>query len=107
MFDPHRVQGIDHCIHHCWQRANRSRFARSFGAERVGRRRHSVKREFECRQVVGARHTVVHKRSREKLARFLIEGDILHYRLANALRPVMSCCCMALSAQENPISPGA
>ncbi len=47
--------------------------------------RHGMRRRFEHRQVVGARHRVVHERSREQLAGLAFEDRFLPQRLADAL----------------------
>jgi len=52
-------------------------------AEHVLRRRHIARVEVDLREIVGARHAVVHKRGRQQLAVLIIDGTLVE-RLANA-----------------------
>src|SRR6185437_15580079 len=60
-------------------------FAGAFDAERVAVGRHGVLLRHEIRQLVGMRHRVIHEGAGEELAVFG-EDDLLHQRLADALR---------------------
>src|SRR4030095_9538413 len=69
------------CVGTSWeatpQKARAPRGADALGAERFHLRRHLMGVHLEERQVVGARHRVVHERAGQELAGLAIVGQVL------------------------------
>ena len=93
---PHRLGRRRHCyvfrtdgsgdrVHHRGGRRDRAGFAAALDAERVGRAFGHRRLDGEGRQIVGARHRVVHQRSGDELAVAIIDRAF-QQRLADALR---------------------
>src|SRR5438270_6481468 len=79
------VERIDDRIDQRRRRTDGAGFARALDAERVRGARHVAGREAERRQIVGARHGVVHERAAEDLAAVLVIDGVLEHRLPESL----------------------
>ena len=85
MPNPERFQRIDQGVGDRRWRTDRPGLAAAFDAERVVRAQRRMRVDLERRQVVRARHAIVHERAGDELRRIVIDR-VLVERLADALR---------------------
>jgi hypothetical protein len=85
MGDAVRRQCVDHGVHHCGGRGDRTNLAAPFDAERIVPTTGTLRRHCEPWQVIGTRYAIIHKRAGEELAARRIIDAVLAQRLAGAL----------------------
>ena len=85
MLDAKLAERIDNRVDQGGRSADRARFAGAFDAERVSAARHDIVREFDPREVVGARQAVIGQRACQKLSGLGVEHGPLEHRLPHAL----------------------
>src|SRR5262245_23592637 len=86
MADANLGQRIHDGVHHGGWRADSTRFAAALRAEWVVRAGSDGLRDLERRQIVSARHGVVHVTAREQLSALAVVDAVLEQRLSDALR---------------------
>ena len=79
------VESVDDSVDDRGRRADSAGLARTLDAQWVGCRGHVMGGESEERNVVGARHGIVHERARKELAAVWIIDRMLKQSLADAL----------------------
>ena len=82
---PVGFERVDDGVDHRRRRADGRRFADALGPQRIERGLGNRFGDGEGREVVGARHGVIHQRAGQKLA-LVVEYDLFQQRLADALR---------------------
>src|SRR5258706_2777112 len=75
------AQRIEHRVHHRRHRADGSQLAAAFHAKQIGLARHTlVEAGLERRQVVGARHGVIHQRAGKQLPAVGVQRGLVERR---------------------------
>src|SRR5579863_4898841 len=81
LLDAKRRERVNNGVDHRGWCADRSCLTAAFDPERIVRAWSLFRADLEIRQVVGARHAVVHVGSRYKLAALLVVNAVLQQRL--------------------------
>src|SRR5882762_366706 len=83
--DAEQLQRVDEGVADRRHRADRAGFARALDAERVSPGRHRAGFAMDVRQIVGARHRVIHEGTGDELAGGWVEMDVLQQDLPGSL----------------------
>src|SRR4051794_35300963 len=80
-----RAQRVADRVHDRWQRTDGPSLTGTLDAERIALRRYFVALDLEERELVGARHAVIHERAAQALSAIGIVDHVLEQRLADPL----------------------